>query len=495
MTSGLSDQDASSLLKTLDRLEEIPVMVLGETGEVVLFNSVCEELFGFDSEEVVGSQVGELLAEEDGEDRTSTFPPEESNYQSPIKASFESREGERKDIYWNIIFTEKAEGGSELVICMANPEENKELEVQPSQEYSEVRETAEKYKALFQYAYDAILLSHFETGRIFEANPEAENLLGYQVEELLGKKLPRLFPDENFSQLKERLEGGRFFYRGNQPVQKKDGSRIVTSMSSSLMEFRGKKTILSLFQDMTKRIELEEELKNRAQSLEKSNEKLEEIIHIISHDLKEPLRSIGTYSDMIFSEYHDDLTDASFQRLEDIKEGATRLKKMLDEVSNLAQVTADISPEPVRIPELSDEVKDELGLDLNGVEVAVESDFPEVRFDRFQLKVLLKNLIANGIKYNEEPKQVEVGYDSQPGNSKLAVIIRDNGKGIAEQHQERVFRMFEQLGPDKNSKGTGAGLAICKRIVEGVDEKIWLDSEPGTGTTVCFTVPLLQEAG
>lgn len=240
-------------------------------------------------------------------------------------------------------------------------------------------------------------------------------------------------------------------------------------------------------------IGLEEELKNRAQSLKKSNEKLEDIIHIISHDLKEPLRSIGTYSDMLFTKYREDMTDTSSQRLKDIKKSAKRLKKMLNEVSELAQVNADPSPEPVRVPELVDEVKSELGLNLEGIEITVNSDFPDVKCDRFQLKVLLKNLIANGVKYNEEPKQVEVGCNPEPDDLKLSILVRDNGEGIAEEHQERVFNMFEQLGPDKHSKGTGAGLAICKKIVEGVDEEIWLDSKPGEGTTVGFTVPLLQE--
>jgi len=495
MDFDFSDSETGSLLKTLERSTDTPIMVLNDKGKVVLFNPGCEKLLGCNSEEVVGTQVSELLAEGDEAEARNTFFPLDGSRPGSVRAAFKSKGRKSEEFGWNILYTDIEETNSELAICIADLETEQEMEKESSPEYSEVKETAEKYKTLFQYAYDAILLSHFETGRIFEANPEAENLLGYETEELTQKELSELFADGYYSQLKKQLEEGRFFYRGDQPLQKKDGSRLVVSMSSSLIEFRGKKTILSLLQDMTRRIELEEKLRNRAQSLKESNKKLEEIIHIISHDLKEPLRSIGTYSDMIFMKFRGDLTDTSFKRLEDIKEDAKRLKKMLDEVSNLAQVTADVSPEPVKVPELIEEVKGELGMDLKEVKITVDSDFPEVEFDKFQLKVLLKNLIANGLKYNEPPKQVEVSYNLDPEGSKLAVFVRDNGEGIANEHQERVFRMFEQLKPDKYSTGTGAGLALCKRIVEGNGEEIWLDSDPGVGTAVGFMVPIHEKEG
>ncbi len=482
-------EETNNLLQILDRSRDTPIMVLNEKGEVILFNPGCEKLLGFNSEEMVGSQVSELLAEDDEGKPVNTFLPETDNRPGSARAKFKVKKGENIELDWNILYSGQ-EADTELAICLINPGGSGESEKQTTPYYNAVKETAEKYKTLFQYAYDAILLSRFETGRIFEANPEAENLLGYQTEELMGKKLPDLFANGDFPQLKDQLEGGRFFYREDQPLTKKDGSRIVASMSTSLIEFQGKKTILALLQDMTRRIELEEELRNRAQSLKESNEKLEEIIHIISHDLKEPLRSIGTYSDMLFTKYRNELTDTSFKRLEDIKEGATRLKNMLDEVSNLAQVTTDVSPEPIKVPELIEEVKGELGLDLTQAEIKVDSDFPEVVFDKFQLKVLLKNLLANGLKYNTDPKHIEIGYNLTPEESKLAIFVRDNGKGIAEEHQQRVFRMFEQLEPDKYSRGTGAGLALCKRIVEGNNEEIWLDSDPGVGTAVGFTVPI-----
>ncbi len=491
MRNDFPEEGIGDLLETLDRAGDIPIMALDDTGKVVLFNSACEMILDLDSEEVVGRRIDELLAEKEGVEITDSFPDSGSSPKY-VRDWFQAKHGESKKLDLNVLSADKGKDGADLTILICNAKAGPEPEEQRDPEGEEVKETAEKYKTLFQYAYDAILLSRFETGRIFEANPEAENLLGYRTEELLQKRLPELFTPDDFSRLKEQLAEGRFSYRADQPVQKKDGSRLVASMSSSLIELHGKKTILSLLQDMTKRIELEEELRSRADSLKKSNEKLEEIIHIISHDLKEPLRSIGTYSDMIFNKYREELADSSFRRLENLKDDATRLKNMLDEVSNLAQVTTDVSPERVDVPELVEEVKGELGMDLDDAEITVDSDFPEVKFDKFQLKVLLKNLIANGLKYNQEPKRVEVGYNLEPGSSKLAVLVRDDGKGIAQEHHDRVFRMFEQLEPEEAPTGTGAGLALCKRIVEGNNEKIWLDSDPGVGTAVGFTVPLFE---
>ncbi len=342
---------------------------------------------------------------------------------------------------------------------------------------------------LFEYAYDAIIFSHFETGEIFEVNPEAEKLLGFSSEELLQKKLYDLFEPGDYPNLRDQLESDGFFLREDQALEKKDGSRVIASMSSSLVDFRGERTILTLLQDMTKRVQLEKELRERARSLKKSNERLEDMIQIISHDLKEPLRSIGAYSDMLFKAHREELHDSSFRRLRDLKENATRLNKMLDEVSSLAHVTASSSPEKIEVPGLIEEIQGELGITTAGAEIEVRSDFPEIKFDRFQFKVLLKNLLSNSIKYNSPPVKIELGYNKLPERGKLEVLVRDNGIGIAEEHHDRVFKMFEQLEPDESSSGTGTGLALSKRIVEESGEEIWLDSRPGEGTTVGFTVP------
>ncbi|MCF7876473.1 PAS domain S-box protein [Candidatus Bipolaricaulota bacterium] len=480
------NHDLSFFRRLFDPLEKPPIMILNDRGEIVYLNSACENVFDSSYSEIEGKQLENLLAEKEIKGK---FFPNSFRSDKTVESKLLTKEGEEKEITWEVVHTNPNNKGS-LAVCFGREGATGEsLEGYILDEYNEAKETAQKYKTLFEYAYDAILFSRFESGRIFEANPEAENLLGFKTEELLEKKLSDIFQTGEIPDLREKLEENRFYYREDQVLNKKDGSRIIASMSTTLIEYRGEKTILSLFHDMTERIELEKELRNRAKSLKESNEKLEEIIQIISHDLKEPLRSIGTYSDMLYTQNQEKLSGSELRKLENLKQNASRLKEMMDDVSNLTRITMKGTPAELEIPDLVRKIKGELAFNGSEFDIKIDSGFPGVQFDRFQLKVVLKNLISNAYKYNSEPKRVKIGYEKAEEDSKLTIFVRDNGKGIAEEYQETVFKMFEQLNPEENSEGMGAGLAFCKRIIRGHGGEISLESTVGEGSTFYITIP------
>ncbi len=484
------NNDLSFFRRLFEPLDKPPIMILNDRREIVYLNSGCENVFNSSSSKIEGKQLENLLAEKE---IIGKFFPNSSRSDTTVESKLLTEEGEEKEVTWEVVHTSPDNKGT-LAVCFGKegaPGES--LEGYILDEYNEAKETAQKYKTLFEYAYDAILFSRFESGRIFEANPEAENLLGFKTEELLEKKLSDIFQTGEIPDLKEKLEENRFYYREDQVLNKKDGSRIIASMSTTLIEYRGEKTILSLFHDMTERIELEKELRNRAKSLKESNEKLEEIIQIISHDLKEPLRSIGTYSDMLYTQNQEKLSGSELRKLENLKQNASRLKEMMDDVSNLTRITMKGKPTELEIPDLVREIKGELAFNGSEFDIKIDSGFPGVQFDRFQLKVVLKNLISNAYKYNSEPKRVKIGYEKAEGDSKLTIFVRDNGKGIAEEYQETVFKMFEQLNPEENSEGMGAGLAFCKRIINGHGGDISLESTVGEGSTFYITIPEAQK--
>ena len=481
----LSAESLQGLLGALTSLESSPVIILDSEERIIHFNPTCEELTGYSAGEVKGKEFIYLLPKEDKEE---TFLSKAAKEVISKQLTLITKEGEKVGINWKICCSrDKSKKG--FFVFRGEPQPlNRNGDSFSLQRGSDTQETQKKYQTMFEYAYDAIFLSRFDNGRIFEVNPEAEHLLGYNHDELLGKNLSELFGPQDFSDLKKRLTKNKFHYWKDKQLVTKEGNKIVVSTSSSFIEYRGKKTILSLLQDVTKRIELEEQLRKKADNLKESNQQLENMIQVISHDLKEPIRTIGNYSDILFSEYREKLGGQSFIRLTKIKENASRLGKMIDELSTITQITFNTKITEVEIPNLVEEIKKELVFDRKKAKIEVQSDFPKIEFNKYQMKVLLRNLISNALKYNSPPQKIEIGYDEKSVDSPLVVFVRDNGEGIAPEYQERVFKMFEQLEPDNNQNGMGAGLAFCKRIVQHNGENIFLDSEVGKGSFFYFTI-------
>lgn len=472
----------------LERLTDLPSMILRNDGRILLFNDHTGKLGNLNGGSLEGSHVAELLPGKDRKQATEVFFGNSSRESTSVHTVVECDRGTTTDVLWNVLYASKNDEEGGIAVCTADASYDENLNSRLTKDRVKPEEEAKKYKTLFDYAYDAMIFSHFESGRIFEVNPEAENLLGYSSEQLLGKNLTDLFPSNDLSSLKRHLQEDKFFYKKEQKLMTSNGSRLTALMSASLVEYQGERTILSLFHDITERVELEKELRNRAERLEESKERLEELIHIISHDLKEPLRSIGTYSDILFSRLQGELEGDHYRRLEKLKENTTRLKRMLDNISNLTNITLRDSPTIIEVPELLDEVIGEIA-PQSSAEIEVQPDFPSVKYDRFQLKVLLRNGLSNALRHNSPPVHVKIGCEKNPDESELTIFIEDNGHGIKEDHVEKVFGMFEQLDPEEDSEGMGAGLALCKRIVSSNGGEIYLDTEAGEGTTLYFTVP------
>jgi light-regulated signal transduction histidine kinase (bacteriophytochrome) len=137
-----------------------------------------------------------------------------------------------------------------------------------------------------------------------------------------------------------------------------------------------------------------------------------------------------------------------------------------------------------------------LEIRLRGVNLQVEPDLPPVKGSRVRIGELFSNLIVNGIKYNDKAlPMIRVGWkkDARSNNNSATFFVEDNGIGIESRYQERVFGIFEKLNPREDYEGTGAGLAICKRIVEEHGGTIWVESEVGKGSTFYFTIPRARE--
>ncbi|MCK5828254.1 PAS domain-containing protein [Candidatus Bipolaricaulota bacterium] len=249
--------------------------------------------------------------------------------------------------------------------------------------------------------------------------------------------------------------------------------------------------------DITELKQLEETLREKTRNLERSNEKLEEFSHVVSHDLKEPLRTVETFSGFLLEDYEDKLDAEGVDYLNTLKRTSSRMRQLINDLLSLASIHMDTkSFDRINTQRMLEEIHEDLEIRLRGVNLQVATDLPPVKGSRVRIGELFSNLIVNGIKYNDKAlPMIRVGWkqDTRSNNNSATFFVEDNGIGIESRYQERVFGIFEKLNPRDDYEGTGAGLAICKRIVEEHGGTIWVESEVGKGSTFYFTIPRARE--
>ncbi|WP_306057450.1 PAS domain S-box protein [Natronococcus wangiae] len=224
--------------------------------------------------------------------------------------------------------------------------------------------------------------------------------------------------------------------------------------------------------------------------LEESNERLEQFAYAASHDLREPLRMVSSYLQLIENRYADELDEEGREFLEFAVDGADRMNAMIDGLLEYSRVETRGDPfEPTELDEVLAEATQDLQLkiDESDAEITAEA-LPRVEGDPSQLRQLVQNLLDNALEYSgDDPPRVHVSAERD--GPAWIVSVRDEGIGIDPDDRGRIFEVFQRLHSHEEYDGTGIGLALCKRIVERHDGEIWVDSEPGDGTTFSFRLP------
>jgi PAS domain S-box-containing protein len=254
--------------------------------------------------------------------------------------------------------------------------------------------------------------------------------------------------------------------------------------------------------------ELEDEVKIRRQAeeraeaisveLRRSNEELEQFAYVASHDLQEPLRKIQAFSDRLQSQCASALSGPGLEYLERIVSAAGRMRALIDGLLTYARVTTRARPfVPVNLDEVAAGVVDDLAALVHRTGGAVEiGELPAIEADPLQMRLLLQNLIANGLKFHREgvPPRIVVNAELEPsptdGSTACRLTVADNGIGFESKYAERIFQMFQRLHGRSQYDGTGIGLAICKKIVDRHGGAIVPHSRPGEGTTFEVTLPV-----
>jgi PAS domain S-box-containing protein len=370
-------------------------------------------------------------------------------------------------------------------------------------------ETEARYRFLIEDAVDTLDSGIIITDRkrqVVWANETIGQFFGIDRDRLIGIDALRAFdryacaledPKSVGEVVKEALENGTridsYTCRIRPSLGREERVLEYRSIPIETERYRGGR--IDHYIDITKIKELEKVLLEKTKHLERSNEKLEEFSHVVSHDLKEPLRTIEAFSGFLLEDYAEKLDEEGVNYLHTLKKTSSRMRELINDLLALSSIHMDTASfERVNVQRVLEEIKEDLHARLQGVNLQVDNDLPAVRGSRSRIRDLFSNLIVNAIKYNDKAlPTLHVGWLKESRKRGMhTFFVKDNGIGIEARYQERIFAIFEKLNPRDDYEGTGAGLAICKRIVEEHKGEIWVESEVGKGSTFFFTIPKID---
>ena len=360
-----------------------------------------------------------------------------------------------------------------------------------------LRQSEQRFSSMVEAVRDYAIIILELDGRVATWNKGAERIKGYRAEEIVGQHFSRFYPPADIANGKPERElqvatsEGRF--EDEDWRIRKDGSRfwanvVVTALRDASGKVNG---FVKITRDLTARKEAENELKRYAEELKRSNQELEHFAYVASHDLQEPLRTVSSFSQLLARRYKGKLDADADEFIAFIVEGATRMQTLINDLLAFSRIGMRGNPfVPVDCEEIFQAAKENLEVAIAESGAVITNDpLPALVADPTQLAQLFQNLFSNAIKFRrpEEAPRIHVSAAWQEGAWRFSV--RDNGIGIASQYFERIFVIFQRLHGREEYAGTGIGLAICKKIVERHGGRMWVESEPGTGSTFYFTIP------
>jgi signal transduction histidine kinase len=232
------------------------------------------------------------------------------------------------------------------------------------------------------------------------------------------------------------------------------------------------------------------QLAERAKDLERSNMELQQFAYVASHDLQEPLRTISSFTQLLAKRYHDKLDDNAREFINFAVDGSKRMQTLINDLLALSRVGTQGKPlQPVDCNTLLDSVLKSLERAIRDTRAVITRDpLPRVMADEVQLGQLFQNLIGNALKFCNQT-QPRIHISAAFAGQLCRISVRDNGIGIAPQHKDRIFVIFQRLHTKEEYPGTGIGLAICKKIAERHGGRIWVEPAPAGGSIFFFTLP------
>ena len=332
-------------------------------------------------------------------------------------------------------------------------------------------------------------------GVITYVNPCFCDNSGYDRHEVVGQT-PNIVKSgetspEDYQGLWRTITGGHV-WRGMFHNRRKDGSYYWDEASiSPVRDPSGRIShFVGITLDVTERQTKDQELHKAIERLTEVNSELERFAYVASHDLQEPLRTLTSFTQLLDRRFRDRMDPEADEYMSFIVDAAKRMHSLINDLLTYSRVTnADRGFGRVALADSCDQAMRNLkcAIEEAGAVITV-GELPEVVADEVQLMQLFQNLIGNAVKFRRPQVAPEIAITARRRNGEWLVAVRDNGIGISTTDQD-IFEIFRRLHTHAEYPGTGVGLAVCKRIVQHHQGRIWVESKPGEGSTFFFTLP------
>lgn len=467
-------------------LEAAPdgVMEVDASGNIVLVNAGCERLFGYTRAELLLMKVEDLVPtaqrHRHAEHRTSySNRPASRPMGSALRLRALRKDGSEVPVQISISPME-IQGALHTVAIVRDVSESEALS-------EALRASVEQSRQLFEFCPVAACVYDSTSLQFLDVNAQAITTYGYSREEFLSMTVLDL-----------RCANAHPDYESEDGIRchkRKNGDRVEIEATRHPMQYKGRDAQLVVLRDITERKRFEDTLEDARMRAETASRAKSEFLASMSHELRSPLHTIIGFSELLAEGLEGPLNDKQKRFIQHIQRDSQHLLTLINDILDLSKIEAgrlEFHIEALSLQPLIEETVSSVAPQAEVKSIAIETRIHaglDAWADRVRVHQLLLNLLSNAIKFT--PTSGRILVEALPYEQQIAIRVTDTGIGVPAEHLESIFDVFYQVSATTKGvrEGTGLGLAICRRLIEQMGGRIWVESHPGEGSRFTFTLP------